>query len=110
MSLIGELFKLQMLTEKIMHGCMKKEADLERLCTLLKIIGQSLDKAKANFHFHFERMGEIPKKENIAFGMKSMLLVCQIRGVRSVHNMLIFFCRRLSRSDNVTGSLEARLN
>ncbi|KLO17689.1 hypothetical protein SCHPADRAFT_156858 [Schizopora paradoxa] len=84
-SLIGELFKLSMLTEKIMHGCIKKflkdidnpeEADIESLCTLLKIIGKSLDVDKANFHMnvYFERMGEISRKENISFRMKSMLL------------------------------------
>lgn len=84
--LIGELFKLQMLTEKIMHGCIKKflkdvdnpeEADIESLCTLLKIIGKSLDKEKAIFHMnvYFDRIGEISNKENIPFRMKSMLLV-----------------------------------
>ena len=87
--LIGELFKLQMLTEKIMHSCIKKflkdidnpeEANIESLCTILKIIGKWLDKEKANFHMnvYFQRMGEISKKENIPFRMKSMLLVRQV--------------------------------
>ena len=47
---IGELFKLKMLTEKIMHECLKKllradddEDSLECLCQLLTTIGQDID-------------------------------------------------------------------
>lgn len=84
--LIGELFKVQMLTEKIMHGCINrfmkdienpKESDIESLCTLLKIIGQSLDKPKASFHVnvYFDRIVQITKNESISTEMRSMLLV-----------------------------------
>ncbi|OJA08542.1 hypothetical protein AZE42_02442, partial [Rhizopogon vesiculosus] len=49
---IGELFKLQMLTERIMHECVKKllgnienpeEEEIESLCQLLKTLGKSTD-------------------------------------------------------------------
>ena len=49
---IGELFMLGMLTEHIMHECIKKLVDydsvpkVESLCTLLRIIGASLDNSK----------------------------------------------------------------
>lgn len=53
---IGELFKLRMLTEAIMHDCMVKllknhdDESLECLCRLLTTIGKDLDfeKAKVN--------------------------------------------------------------
>lgn len=50
---IGELFKLNMLTEVIMHDCIVKllknhdEESLECLCRLLSTIGKDLDFAKA---------------------------------------------------------------
>lgn len=50
---IGELFKLKMLTEVIMHDCIVKllknhdEESLECLCRLLSTIGKDLDFAKA---------------------------------------------------------------
>lgn len=66
---IGELFKLNMLIEPIMHECIKKllaqgdEESLECLCRLLKTIGKELDekgsKSRENnlvrcFHFLFD--------------------------------------------------------
>lgn len=56
---IGELFKLKMLTEAIMHDCVVKllknhdEESLECLCRLLSTIGKDLDfeKAKVNISF-----------------------------------------------------------
>jgi len=50
--LVGELFKLQMLTEHIMHECVDMllrniddpdEEDIESLCALLESVGQNLD-------------------------------------------------------------------
>lgn len=49
---IGELFKLQMLTEAIMHNCIMSlfrahdEEKLESLCRLLTTIGRILDHVK----------------------------------------------------------------
>ncbi|CAE6421686.1 unnamed protein product, partial [Rhizoctonia solani] len=82
---IGELFKLQMLTERIMHECIKKllsnvvnpeEEEIESLCKLLTTVGQSLDNPKARNHMdiYFERMQEMAKGGNINSRMQFMLL------------------------------------
>lgn len=59
---IGELYKLKMLSESIMHGCMFKllkraeeqpelqEHQLEYLCVLLTSIGGTINHAKAKSH------------------------------------------------------------
>ncbi|QRW12604.1 eukaryotic translation initiation factor 4G [Ceratobasidium sp. AG-Ba] len=81
---IGELFKLQMLTERIMHECIKKllsnvvnpeEEEIESLCKLLTTVGQSLDTAKAKTHMdiYFERMSEMARGNNINSRMQFML-------------------------------------
>jgi translation initiation factor 4G len=66
---IGELYKLGMLTERIMHECVKKlldydgmpdEAEIESLTSLLKTVGKDLDdprsKAQPRMDAYFERM------------------------------------------------------
>jgi translation initiation factor 4G len=84
---IGELFKLQMLTERIMHECIKKllsnvdnpeEEEIESLCKLLTTVGQSLDSSKAKGHMdiYFSRMKELAKSGNVTSRMQFMLLVC----------------------------------
>ncbi|OAX30766.1 ARM repeat-containing protein, partial [Rhizopogon vinicolor AM-OR11-026] len=81
---IGELFKLQMLTERIMHECVKKllgsvenpeEEEIESLCQLLKTVGQLLDtpKARAHMDVYFIRMKELSKSTNITSRMQFML-------------------------------------
>ncbi|OSX57999.1 hypothetical protein POSPLADRAFT_1049731 [Postia placenta MAD-698-R-SB12] len=81
---IGELFKLQMLTERIMHECIKKllgnvenpeEKEIESLRMLLTIIGQSLDtpKARAHMDVYFSRMKEWCKNPNVKLRMQFML-------------------------------------
>lgn len=58
MKLIGELFKLKMLTAGIMHSCVLKllkdehEESLECLCKLLSTIGKDLDTPSAKVHTH----------------------------------------------------------
>lgn len=67
---IGELFKLDMLTEKIMNQCIikllgdvknPKEEDMEALCKLLATIGEKLDHPKATQYMtqYFDRIREI---------------------------------------------------
>lgn len=84
---IGELFKLQMLTERIMHECVKKllsnvdnpeEEEIESLCKLLSTVGQLLDTAKAKAHMdvYFQRMKELTKSANVNSRMQFMLQVC----------------------------------
>jgi translation initiation factor 4G len=83
---IGELFKLQMLTERIMHECIKKllsnvdnpaEEEIESLCKLLTTIGQQLDTQKASKHMdvYFTRMKELSSSPKIASRMQFMLQV-----------------------------------
>ncbi|XP_068754257.1 eukaryotic translation initiation factor 4 gamma 1-like isoform X2 [Montipora capricornis] len=64
---IGELFKLKMLTESIMHDCVVKllksndEESFERLCKLLVTIGKDLDheKAKPRVDQYFAHINKI---------------------------------------------------
>jgi translation initiation factor 4G len=83
---IGELFKLQMLTERIMHQCIKKllsnvdnpaEEEIESLCKLLSTVGEQLDSPKAKNHMdvYFARMKELAASPRIAPRMQYMLLV-----------------------------------
>ncbi|XVE76798.1 hypothetical protein DITRI_Ditri13aG0009500 [Diplodiscus trichospermus] len=68
--LIGELYKKKMLTERIMHECIKKllgeyenpdEEDVEALCILMSTIGEMIDhpKAKVYVDAYFERMAKL---------------------------------------------------
>jgi len=83
---IGELFKLQMLTERIMHQCVKKllgnvenpeEAEIASLCTLLTTVGGILDTAKARKHMdvYSSRMKELMKSGDVRSRMQFMLQV-----------------------------------
>jgi len=83
---IGELFKLQMLTERIMHECVKKllgnvdnpeEEEIESLCKLLTTVGGILDtpKARAHLDVYFSRMKELTKSPNVTPRMQYMLQV-----------------------------------
>lgn len=82
---IGELYKLQMLTEKIMHICIVKllsntadpeEEEIESLCKLLTTIGRQLDNEKARSHLniYFQRMKDMTQSENVNSRMKFMLM------------------------------------
>ncbi|KAH9944591.1 armadillo-type protein [Amylocystis lapponica] len=81
---IGELFKVQMLTERIMHECVKKllrndenpeEEEIESLCKLLTTVGQILDTKKAHAHMdvYFSRMKRLCKSPNVNSRMQFML-------------------------------------
>ena len=82
----GELFKAQILTERLMHECIKKllsnfenpqEEEVEALCTLLWIVGSVLDTVKARAHIdvYFSRMREWTKNKHANEHMISMLQV-----------------------------------
>ena len=82
----GELFKLQMLTERVVHESVKKllgnlenpeEEEIESLCKLLTTVGQWLDtpKARAHMDVYFSRMKELVKNPKINSRMQFMLLV-----------------------------------
>ncbi|KAF7297995.1 hypothetical protein HMN09_01020400 [Mycena chlorophos] len=81
---IGELFKLQMLTERIMHECVKKllgnvenpeEEEIESLCKLISTVGSLLDtpKARAHMDVYFSRMKKLSKSKRVSSRMQFML-------------------------------------
>ncbi|XP_071623385.1 eukaryotic translation initiation factor 4 gamma 3 isoform X9 [Heliangelus exortis] len=78
---IGELFKLKMLTEVIMHDCVVKllknhdEESLECLCRLLTTIGKDLDfeKAKPRMDQYFNQMEKIVKERKTSSRIRFML-------------------------------------
>jgi MIF4G domain len=83
---LGELFKLQILTERIMHECVKKllgnvenpeVEEFESLCKLLTTIGQILDtnKARALMDVYFSRMKELTRNESVNPRLQLLLLV-----------------------------------
>ncbi|KAI7817826.1 armadillo-type protein [Gamsiella multidivaricata] len=81
---IGELFKLQMLTEKIMHECVKKllanvkdpeEEETEGLCKLMTTVGLQLDRPEAKNHMdvYFVRMAELTKNNKLPSRIRFMV-------------------------------------
>jgi translation initiation factor 4G len=81
---IGELFKLQMLTERIMHECIKKllanvkspdDEEVECLCKLLMQVGSVLDTqtARAHFDMYFLCMRELTKNKNVSVRITFLL-------------------------------------
>ncbi|KAK6497343.1 hypothetical protein TWF481_011757 [Arthrobotrys musiformis] len=91
---IGELFKLQMLTERIMHECVKKlvdyegtpeEEEVESLCKLLRTIGYALDatdKSRLAMDAYFHRIQQMMDSKELNSRMKFMLLdVVELRKV-----------------------------
>ncbi|KAG8915183.1 hypothetical protein FRC00_006840, partial [Tulasnella sp. 408] len=82
---MGELFKIQLLTERIMHECIKmflceinnpEEEEIESLCKLMTTVGQDLDtpKAKGHMDIYFERMQMLADNQNVAPKIRDMLL------------------------------------
>ncbi|KAI9820238.1 MAG: hypothetical protein M1827_005860 [Pycnora praestabilis] len=83
---IGELYKLGMLTERIMHECVKKlvdyegvpdEAEVESLTKLLKTIGRNLDsteKGKPLMDIYFQRITAMMDTPGLNSRLKFMLL------------------------------------
>lgn len=84
---IGELYKLGMLTERIMHECVKKlvdyegmpdEAEVESLTSLLRTIGHSLDvseKGHGLMDAYFSRIGMMVETPGLPSRMRFMLMV-----------------------------------
>jgi translation initiation factor 4G len=83
---IGELYKLGMLTERIMHECVRKlleftgvpdEAEIESLTKLLKTIGANLDSTEKGHAFmeaYFLRINSIIELEGLPSRLKFMLM------------------------------------
>lgn len=84
---IGELYKLNMLTERIMHECVKKlvdyegtpdEAEVESLTSLLKTIGENLDsteRGRPMMDAYFKRINAMIETPDLASRLKFMLMV-----------------------------------
>ena len=85
---IGELYKLGMLTERIMHECLKRlldfegvpdEAEVESLTNLLRTIGASLDaseKGPAMMDAYFARIHLMLETAGLPSRLRFMLMVC----------------------------------
>lgn len=83
---IGELFKLGMLTERIMHECVRKlldfqgepdEAEIESLSKLLRTIGASLDsteKGMMMMNAYFERISTLVESPDLPSRLQFMLM------------------------------------
>ncbi|KAK9703523.1 hypothetical protein K7432_010686 [Basidiobolus ranarum] len=82
---IGELFKLGMLTERIMHECIKRllsnvqspeEEETESLCKLMTTVGKQLDRkeAKAYMDTYFARVKEMSVNHKLSSRIRFMLL------------------------------------
>ncbi|TVY84299.1 Eukaryotic translation initiation factor 4 gamma [Lachnellula suecica] len=83
---IGELYKLSMLTERIMHECVKKlvdytgipdEAEIESLTKLLKTIGANLDsteKGKPMMDVYFNRIQSMIDTPDLPSRLRFMLM------------------------------------
>ncbi|PNX90109.1 eukaryotic translation initiation factor 4g-like protein [Trifolium pratense] len=82
--LIGELYKKKMLTERIMHECIKKllgrcqnpdEVDIEALCILMSTIGEMIDHPKTKEHMdvYFERIKLLSNNMNLSSTARFML-------------------------------------
>ncbi|KAJ8573417.1 hypothetical protein K7X08_009928 [Anisodus acutangulus] len=82
--LIGELYKKRMLTERIMHECIKKllgdyqnpdEENIEALCKLMSTIGEMIDHAKAKEHMdaYFDRMEKLSNNMKLSSRVRFML-------------------------------------
>ncbi|RDW70060.1 hypothetical protein BP5796_08457 [Coleophoma crateriformis] len=83
---IGELYKLSMLTERIMHECVKKlvdytgipdEAEIESLTKLLRTIGSNLDsteKGRPMMDVYFSRIQSMIDTPELPSRMRFMLM------------------------------------
>lgn len=103
---IGELFKLGMLTERIMNECVRKLLDfeglpedetVESLCKLLKTIGYQLDrseKSRGMMDMYFQRIGRLSEEKDLNSRMRFMLMVSPILSIHRIQHMLTF-CRTL---------------
>ncbi|TGJ85310.1 hypothetical protein E0Z10_g3436 [Xylaria hypoxylon] len=94
---IGELYKLGMLTERIMHECVRKlvdysgipdEAEVESLCKLLRTIGGNLDaaeKGKPMMDAYFQRIQSMVDLPGLPSRLQFMLMdVVDLRRVNWV--------------------------
>ncbi|KAJ1294491.1 hypothetical protein BS78_01G150300 [Paspalum vaginatum] len=81
---IGELYKKRMLTERIMHECIKKligdlgnpnEENIEGLCKLMSTVGEVIDhpKAKECMDVYFEMMHKLSTSQKLPYRVRFLL-------------------------------------
>ena len=82
---IGHLYRKKMLTEKIMHECIRKllaeveapkQEDLECLAKLMSTVGRQLDanpKAKPHMDAYFDRVAKLGKNMSLESRIRFML-------------------------------------
>lgn len=81
---IGELYKKHMLTERIMHECIRKllgeyenpeEEDVEALCKLMSTIGNMIDQPKTREHIdaYLERITRLSNNQKLSARIRFML-------------------------------------
>ncbi|XP_052194184.1 eukaryotic translation initiation factor 4G-like isoform X2 [Diospyros lotus] len=83
---IGELYKKKMLTERIMHECIKKllgqyqnpdeeDIEVEALCILMSTVGEMIDHPKAKEHMdaYFDMMAKLSNNMKLSSSIRSML-------------------------------------
>lgn len=97
---IGEIFKVEILTERILHECVKKlmlinpplESTIKALFVLLKTAGALMDTSKARAHMdaYFMRIREWRSDERIPL---------RYRFILQVNTLSSSFCSRCSHSD-----------
>ncbi|KAJ8078153.1 hypothetical protein PM082_000359 [Marasmius tenuissimus] len=89
---IGELFNSNVMTERIVHGCIQKlllnvetpkEEDLESLCVLLTTVGPTLDNPRARAHVdaYFSRMREV--MNNPAVSQRIVFMLQDVMDLRA---------------------------
>jgi len=100
---IGELYKLQMLTERVMHECIKRllpradnipeEAEIECLCRLLTTAGKLLDKPKARacMDIFFGEVEKLRKNSNFVPRTQFMLQVSSRACARPMVTSCLFY-------------------
>jgi translation initiation factor 4G len=100
---LGELFKLQILSEPSIHGCVKRillsnfenpnleEEQIESLCKLFTAIGKILDtnKARAHMDVYFSCMKELRRSGSVSSRMQYML---QVRGIHAISPSFVNSC------------------
>lgn len=104
---IGELYKLDMLTERIMHECVKKlvdfegipdEAEVESLTSLLRTIGRSLDSTERGppiMDVYFSRITAMLETPGLPSRLRFMLMVsttCDSWLGVFLANLLVGYC------------------
>ena len=116
---IGELYKLSMLTERIMHECVKKlvdytgipdEAEIESLTKLLKTIGSNLDsteKGKPMMDVYFQRIQSMIDTPELPSRLRFMLMFNIASTLLTFHRPRQLPTRRLPRIMPVAVSAEA---